>query len=303
MFHVKQFGPIDGFANALLRGATRSESGNWRKQKIATPAGQPPSGEPEVEIEFPFGTKEKACDGDKYVVPARRARTRRRLRSRGRDGARSRPVGACRAYILTGRCPGAASRCAARGGNRPRPYIFGISQALQRRGRNHRPTTDPDGLRQFRGVQSQVYWFEKGSSGSPVFLQNGEQLAGIIALSELGANEGEGHLREAFAVPATTNRKYLERLRARLVATDQRTNPSELQNVMATKPLAAPYVDQADIASALTTAQEGLRQDDRTGALEVLRAMIAEVEKPSARRLIPLSKERAAIERVEFDRG
>jgi hypothetical protein len=33
--------------------------------------------------------------------------------------------------------------------------------------------------------------FEEGSSGSPVFLQNGEQLAGIIALSELGANEGE----------------------------------------------------------------------------------------------------------------
>jgi hypothetical protein len=155
--------------------------------------------------------------------------------------------------------------------------------------------TDPDGLRQFRGVQSQVYWFEKGSSGSPVFLQNGEQLAGIIALSELGANEGEGHLREAFVVPATTNRKYLERLRARLVATDQRTNPSELQNVMATKPLAAPYVDQADIASALTTAQGRLRQDDRRGALEVLRAMIAEVEKPSARRLIPLSRERAAI--------
>ena len=61
-------------ANALLRGAARSESGIWRKQKIATPAGQPPSGEPEVEIEFPFGTKEKACDGDKYVVPTRRAR-------------------------------------------------------------------------------------------------------------------------------------------------------------------------------------------------------------------------------------
>ncbi len=61
-------------ANALLRGAARSESGIWRKQKIATPAGQPPSGEPEVEIEFPFGTKEKACDGDKYVVPTRRGR-------------------------------------------------------------------------------------------------------------------------------------------------------------------------------------------------------------------------------------
>ena len=72
---------------------------------------------------------------------------------------------------------------------------------------------------------------------------------------------------------------------------------------MATNPLAAPYVDQADIASALTTAQGRLRQDDRTGALEVLRAMIAEVEKQSARRFIPLSKERAAIERVEFDRG
>jgi hypothetical protein len=43
----------------------------WR---IAAPAGQPPEVEPEVEIEFPFGTKEKVGGGDKYVAPARRAR-------------------------------------------------------------------------------------------------------------------------------------------------------------------------------------------------------------------------------------
>jgi|GEM_PF-3254723 len=290
-------------ANALLRGAARSESGIWRKQKIATPAGQPPSGEPEVEIEFPFGTKEKACDGDKYVVPTRRAR----LADACEVVDETAPDLVLLGLVAPISLPGGvlALHPAVRlevGTGHVHTYLASRKRYSAVDGTIDQ-TTDPDGLRQFRGVQSQVYWFEKGSSGSPVFLQNGEQLAGIIALSELDANEGEGHLREAFAVPATTNRKYLERLRARLVATDQRTNPSELQNVMATKPLAAPYVDQADIASALTTAQEGLRQDDRTGALEVLRATIAEVEKPSARRLIPLSKERAAIERVEFDRG
>jgi hypothetical protein len=161
----------------------------------------------------------------------------------------------------------------------------------------------PDGLRQFRSNQSQEYFFEKGSSGSPVFLDNAQQLAGIIALSELGANAGESHLREAFVVPATTIRKYLARLLVRSVATDQRTNPSELPNVMDTRPLETPYDDLADIAGAIAAAQGKLRDDDRKGALEVLRAMIAEVEKETARRLMPLSKERAAIERVEHDRG
>jgi hypothetical protein len=64
----------------------------------------------------------------------------------------------------------------------------------------------PDGLRQFGSDQSQRFFFEKGSSGSPIFLDNAQQLAGIIALSEIGANAGESHLREAFVVPATTIR-------------------------------------------------------------------------------------------------
>jgi hypothetical protein len=71
------------------------------------------------------------------------------------------------------------------------------------------PETGPDGLRQFRGAQLPNYWFAEGSSGSPVFLDKAEQLAGIISLSEIGGKQGVTRLREAFVVPATTIRKYL----------------------------------------------------------------------------------------------
>jgi hypothetical protein len=54
------------------------------------------------------------------------------------------------------------------------------------------------GLRQFSGNEMTQYWFTDGSSGSPLFLESGEQLAGVLSLSELGANEGKSPLHVAF---------------------------------------------------------------------------------------------------------
>jgi len=71
------------------------------------------------------------------------------------------------------------------------------------------PRITDDGLRQFTGELPTGYWFTSGSSGSPVFLDDGQQLAGILSLSELGANDGESPLHEAFVVPATTIRRFV----------------------------------------------------------------------------------------------
>src|SRR5262249_27911853 len=52
-----------------------------------------------------------------------------------------------------------------------------------------------DGMRQFTGTRPNGWWFTSGSSGSPVFREGGQQLAGILSLSELGANEGQTHCK------------------------------------------------------------------------------------------------------------
>jgi hypothetical protein len=71
IYSVSPARPFKG-CGALLEGGYIATCRHvWR---IAAPAGQPPEVEPEVEIEFPFGTKEKVGGGDKYVAPARRAR-------------------------------------------------------------------------------------------------------------------------------------------------------------------------------------------------------------------------------------
>jgi hypothetical protein len=187
----------------------------WR---IAAPARPPPSNEPaEVEIVFPFGTKEKASDGDKYVVPARRARL----------------ADACE--LLDGTSPDLVLLALVEPYSQPSGVIW-LQPAAHERfetgvgfahagliGRdNANPGrvsdvrvkgeiidfTNTEGLRQFTGSNSAGYWTTRGASGSPVFLEGGQQLAGIMSLSETGANEGETQLHEAFVVPATTIRKY-----------------------------------------------------------------------------------------------
>jgi hypothetical protein len=65
------------------------------------------------------------------------------------------------------------------------------------------------GLRQFTGINESSYWSGRGSSGSPVFLQQGQHLAGILCRSELGANDGNSSLHEAFIVPGMTIRPFV----------------------------------------------------------------------------------------------
>jgi len=88
------------------------------------------------------------------------------------------------------------------------------------------------GQRNFTGNSSTTYWFEKGSSGSPVFVENGQQLAGILALSEVGSKQGQNPLHEAFVVPATTIRVFLMRLAAAPVAKAQGITADELRPIL-----------------------------------------------------------------------
>jgi hypothetical protein len=88
----------------------------------------------------------------------------------------------------------------------------------------------------FKGNDSDNYWFEDGSSGSPAFKNEGQQLAGILTRSELGANSGKSHLRQATVVPGTTILTYLERLRNRLVAIDLPSYSTEQQHIRSTRP-------------------------------------------------------------------
>ncbi len=117
-----------------------------------------------------------------------------------------------------------------------------------------------DGLRRFHGDQLQKYWFEGGSSGSPVFLEYGQQLAGIIRLSELGSNEGENRLHEAFVVPATTIYKYLRALIERLAADQQAAkrgiDAGKLRPILAK--LGEQDVPDAEIAERLDASVEAI---------------------------------------------
>jgi hypothetical protein len=93
---------------------------------------------------------------------------------------------------------------------------------------------DPRGLRQFSSSNRQDYELNWGASGSPVFLEGGMQLAGIISLSEIGANEGGSHLREAFVVPATKIHKYLaSRLALDQQAAKRGIDPDILKPILA----------------------------------------------------------------------
>ena len=89
-----------------------------------------------------------------------------------------------------------------------------------------------DGLRQFTGEAPTGFWFTSGSSGSPVFLDDGQQLAGILSLSELGANEGRSQIHEAFLVPATTIRRFVSRRVARSAAEYKGIDPANVLSIL-----------------------------------------------------------------------
>ena len=175
-------------------------------------------------------------------------------------------------------------------------------------------------LRQFTGNNSSSYWFTKGSSGSPVFIRNGQQLAGIISLSELGANEGESLLHEAFVVPGTAIRSHVSRLLATPVATRRHLSRTDLQTILdkmqiSDVPLAEvprrleEFIDGAlaraaepvsrsnlgaDIDAAIAASRAKLKTFDTAGAREMLQAKIVEEEATRIRRMVPLLRERAA---------
>jgi tetratricopeptide (TPR) repeat protein len=62
---------------------------------------------------------------------------------------------------------------------------------------------DERGRRAFGQPVATGYWLEKGSSGSPIFIAAGQQLAGIVSMAELGDEPQNAPIREAYVVPAT----------------------------------------------------------------------------------------------------
>jgi tetratricopeptide (TPR) repeat protein len=186
---------------------------------------------------------------------------------------------------------------------------------------------DPDGRREFTGDNSNAYWFQPGSSGSPVFVDGGEQLAGIVSLSEKGANEGDSRLHEAFVVPGTTIRTHVVRLKAVPFARDQHISLADLEPVLdalgaqnvpvaeipariaefvtAARAHAAERVpasnDGEDIDATIAASRQKLQVPDSAGARAVLQAKIDEERETRARRLVPLLKERATVDRLAFD--
>jgi hypothetical protein len=90
------------------------------------------------------------------------------------------------------------------------------------------PGTTAKGLRQISGDADSGYWTEKGSSGSPAFLDNGMQLAGILLLSETG-NPPE---RVAFILPGSAIRRQLERIKADGFAAEMGVSVSTLEQAI-----------------------------------------------------------------------
>ena len=188
------------------------------------------------------------------------------------------------------------------------------------------PRLTNEGLRQFTGITGQ-YWFTSGSSGSPLFREAGQQLAGILSLSELGANDGKSLLHEAFILPATLIRRFAARRAAQPVAENRGLDPANLQPLLdnlqalgipivrvpellkryiedasarAAEP-APPFNDGTDIEAVIGASREKLRVLDAQGARDLLQAKINDEEETRTRRLLPLLRERAAMERLTFD--
>jgi tetratricopeptide (TPR) repeat protein len=189
-----------------------------------------------------------------------------------------------------------------------------------------------EGMRKFTGDNLASFFSDRGASGSPIFLENGHNhAAGILVLSVRGANDGKTHLREAFVLPATTIIRFLGRHLVKPVADELGIDLAILQpqidglcaqdhvptsefaaklreNVAPLRVQAAKEVpasnDGADIAAAIKISREKLGAFDTAGALDVLQPKIAEIAEEvevKVRRLVPLLKERAAVERLAFD--
>jgi len=185
----------------------------------------------------------------------------------------------------------------------------------------------PDGRRQLSGLRAENFWFVRGSSGAPVFRKGGQQLAGLLSLSELGVNERRSQLQEAFVVPGTVIRAHLARRAAAPAARDVGIPLAELDPILAEigaadTPLtelpgrllqfvrqararaAEPQpasTDGADIDAAIGVARAKLGALDSAGALVGLDAKIAQEEAARRQRMLPLLREKLAIQTLTYD--
>ena len=188
------------------------------------------------------------------------------------------------------------------------------------------------GERCFNRGNSTAYWFEKGSSGSPVFLKSGQQLAGLVSLAELGPEEEDqaGQLREAFIVPGQTIWFCVGRAKAGAIAERENVDVARFREILsqlgyenvpaseipqrleaAIKEMKAraakavlPSNTGGDIAATVEAARARLHDLDPQGAVALLkkkRAETAEERKNATAREIRLLEEQAEIERIVCD--
>jgi hypothetical protein len=88
---------------------------------------------------------------------------------------------------------------------------------------------DEKGRRAFSQPLATGYWLERGSSGSPIFIGRGQQLAGLISMAELGDEPQNAPIREAYVVPGTVIWPYLQALAQREFDERQRAIQLALQ--------------------------------------------------------------------------
>ncbi len=186
---------------------------------------------------------------------------------------------------------------------------------------------DAHGLRQFTGENLAAYWTDRGASGSPAFVEGGEQLAGILSLSETGANDGKSPLHEAAVIPGTTIRRHLELAEFDRTASRLAVKPDDAQHFFETLKTQGVPVSRmpehlkrsveeararaaepvpatnrgADIDAAIGAAREKTARLDIAGATDLLDAKIAEEELARRQRLVPLLAEKAAVERIGYN--
>jgi tetratricopeptide (TPR) repeat protein len=186
--------------------------------------------------------------------------------------------------------------------------------------------TTAKGLRQISGEAHSGYWTEKGSSGSPAFLDNAMQLAGILLLSETG----DPPVREAFILPGSAIRRQLERIKADAATSkmgvsvadieaavpglDLKDTPiSEIAAKIATavaaitaKAAEAPAASNSgtDIDEARAKAADKLGEMDTDGAMAVWDDLLAkdtEALETLTRRRVAMLAEKALIQRLQLE--
>ncbi len=108
-----------------------------------------------------------------------------------------------------------------------------------------RPYLNSAGLRQFTGTEAPVYWSDHGCSGSPLGLDSGSMLAGILCISETGAQPGAAAIHEAFVLPASTIHSFLRAHVGRRAAEARDIEPARVPEIL--DMLGAPELPLAEL--------------------------------------------------------